>query len=80
LHLWAERFDGDISDLFALQDEVTRRIAISLNMELLVAEAARPTQNPDAVDFVFRGRAVLLRHGSRDSYDAAIRLFQRALV
>jgi tetratricopeptide (TPR) repeat protein len=80
VHLWAERFDGDTSDLFALQDEITTRIAISLNIELLAAEAARPAQNPDARDLVLRGRAVLLRHGSRDSYDAAIGLFQRALV
>jgi adenylate cyclase len=42
-HLWAERFDGDMSDLFALQNEVTRRIAIALNLELLSTEAARPT-------------------------------------
>jgi TolB-like protein/class 3 adenylate cyclase/Tfp pilus assembly protein PilF len=79
-HLWAERFVGDTSDLFALQDEITSGIAISLNLELLVAEAARPAQNPDALDFVLRGRAALLRPASRDSYDAAIRLFQRALA
>jgi TolB-like protein/DNA-binding winged helix-turn-helix (wHTH) protein len=48
--LWAERFDGNTGDLFALQDEVTRRIAISLNRELIVAEATRPTRNPDALD------------------------------
>jgi adenylate cyclase len=39
-HLWAERFVGDTSDLFALQDEITSRIAISLNLELVAAEAA----------------------------------------
>ena len=59
--LWAERFDGDTSDLFALQDEVTRRIAISLNLELIVAEATRPTRNPDAVDLILRGRSMFLR-------------------
>src|SRR5215813_731544 len=42
-HLWADRFDGHISDLFALQDEVTSRIAVALNLELVAAEAARPT-------------------------------------
>jgi TolB-like protein/class 3 adenylate cyclase len=40
-HLWAERFNGDTSDLFALQDEITSRIAIALNLELMQAEAAR---------------------------------------
>src|SRR6202022_370808 len=34
-HLWAERFDGDMGDLFALQDEVTSRIAVALNLELI---------------------------------------------
>jgi len=43
-HLWAERFDRDIDDLFALQDEITTRIAIALNVELIAAEAARPSE------------------------------------
>ena len=57
-HLWAERFDGDTSDLFALQDEITSRIAVALHVELSKAEAARPTDNPDVLDYIFRGRAV----------------------
>ena len=65
--LWAEQFDGDVTDLFALQDEITRRIAIALNVELTTAEAARPTQNPDALDYVLRGRAVLYRPISREN-------------
>jgi adenylate cyclase len=56
-HLWAERFDGNTSDLFALQDEVTSRIAIALNLELVGAEAARSTDHADALDFILRGRA-----------------------
>jgi hypothetical protein len=48
-HLWAERFDGDAADLFALQNEITSRIAVALNLELLSAEAARPTERPDLV-------------------------------
>jgi TolB-like protein len=57
-HLWAERFDGDDSDLFALQNEITSRIAIALGVELTGAEAARPTDRPDALDYFLRGRAV----------------------
>jgi hypothetical protein len=38
-HLWAERFDVDTEDLFVLQDEVTRRIAFALDLELISAEA-----------------------------------------
>jgi TolB-like protein/class 3 adenylate cyclase len=56
-HLWAERFDGDTSDLFALQDEITSRIAVTLNLELIGAEAARPNHNPDALDCVLRARS-----------------------
>jgi adenylate cyclase len=51
-HIWAERFNGDTSDLFALQDEITSRIAIALNVELIGAEAARPTDRPVAVDYI----------------------------
>ena len=80
-HLWAERFDGDTSDLFSLQDEITRRIAIALNVELYRAEAARPTQNPDAMDYIFRGRAVI-RGGSpsRERYAEALALYEHALA
>jgi adenylate cyclase len=78
-HLWAERFAGDTSDLFALQDEITSRIAISLQLELLVAETARPTQNFDALDLVLRGRSILLRPESRHGNDEATGLFRRAL-
>jgi TolB-like protein len=57
-HLWAERFDGDTVDLFALQDQITSRIANALNFELIAAEAARPTEHPDALDYILQGRAV----------------------
>jgi TolB-like protein len=79
-HLWAERFDGDIGDLFTLQDEVTSRIAIALNFAIASAEAARPTANPDALDYIFRARAVKSRAPTRDSVAEAIGLFERALA
>jgi TolB-like protein len=79
-HLWAERFDRDVGDLFALQDEVTSRIAIALKTELVTAEAARPTEHPDALDYLFRARAVLLQPWTRDHLAAAIGLFERALA
>src|SRR5215471_794326 len=44
-HLWAERLDSDVGDLFALQDEITSRIANELNIELIAAEAVRPTEH-----------------------------------
>jgi adenylate cyclase len=78
-HLWAERFDCDTTDLFALQNEISSRLAHTLNLELIAAEAARPTEHPDALDYILRGRAALLKPASRDSYAEAIRLFEHAL-
>jgi adenylate cyclase len=79
-HLWADRFDGDTSDLFTLQDEVTSRIAVTLGLELVRAEAARPTQHPDAFDYILRGRAVSTKPRSRDNFAERIELFERALA
>jgi TolB-like protein/DNA-binding winged helix-turn-helix (wHTH) protein len=79
-HLWAERFDRDVGDSFALQDEVTSRIAIALKAELVTAEAARPTAHPDALDYIFRARALLLQPRTHDNFAAAITLFERALA
>lgn len=57
-HLWADRFDHDIGDLFALQNEITSRIANTLGWQLLGAETARKTDRPDAPEYFLRGRAV----------------------
>ena len=78
-HLWAERFDRDIGDLFALQNEITARIANTLQSQLAIAESRRPTDNPDALDYFLRGRAVLANPISRENYDQAQRLFEKAL-
>jgi TolB-like protein len=80
LHLWAERFSGDAGDLFALQDEITSRIAVALDLELIEAEAARPIERPDTRDFILRGRAVRLQPPSRENRAEAIALFERAWV
>ena len=79
-HLWAERFDGDTRDLFALQDEVTSRIAVALNLELLNAEAARRTEHPDALEFILRARAAGAKPPSPEGLAAVISLYERALV
>ena len=62
-HLWAERFDRDTGDLFALQNEITSRIAVALDIELIGAEAARPTERP--------GRARLHPAGTRGILEVA---------
>jgi adenylate cyclase len=56
-HLWAERFDGDSGDLFALQDEITNRIAVALDLELVDAAAARLIERPDTRDYILRDAA-----------------------
>jgi TolB-like protein len=78
-HLWAERFDGEAGDLFALQDEITHRIAVALDLELVDAEAARPTERPDTRDYILRGRASRLKPPSRENRTEAVLLFERAL-
>ena len=79
-HLWAERFDGDTSNLFALQDEITSRIAVALGIELIAAEVARSTAHPDALDYVLRGRAASSKPQTPGNYAEAIGLFERALA
>ena len=79
-HLWAERFDRETSDLFALQDEITSQIAIALGSELVIAEVARLTGHPDALDYILRGHAASYKPPSRDKYDETISLYERALA
>jgi adenylate cyclase len=79
-HLWAERFAGDAGDLFALQDELTNRIAVALDLELVDAAAARPTERADTRDYILRGRAARLKPPSRENRAEAVSLFERALA
>jgi tetratricopeptide (TPR) repeat protein len=80
-HLWAERFDGDTADPLALQNEITSRIAVALDLELVRAEADRPNVRPDALDHILRGRALYLgRVPTRENYAAQITQFERALA
>jgi adenylate cyclase len=78
-HLWAERFDRGASDLFAVQSEITSRIALTLDLELVSAEAARPVERSDAMDYILRGRAASYRSPTRGSYAEAVGWFERAL-
>ena len=79
-HLWAERFDRDTADLFALQNEITSRLANALGVELIATEAARPAEHPDALDHILRGRAVLSKPWTPDTFREAINLFEHALA
>jgi adenylate cyclase len=79
-HLWADRFDHDTNDLFVLQSEITGRLANALGVELIAAAAARPTEHPDALDYILRGRAARLKPKSHDTIAEAISLFEHALA
>jgi TolB-like protein len=79
-HLWAERLDENVGDVLALENEITSRIAIALNLELTNREAARPIEHPDALDYIVRGRAAMSRPRSRATFAEAIGLFERAVA
>jgi adenylate cyclase len=83
-HLWADRFDEDVVDLFKLQDEVVVRLARTLQVELVSAEAQRSlhdrSQNPDAIDLTMRGSALLNQPLTRANRFGARDLFEQALT
>jgi len=83
-HLWADRIDGQRADLFDLQDEIVTRLARTLNIELIAAEAGRAErlrmQDPDSTDLAVRGRALMNRGRNPSNWRSALELFERALV
>lgn len=78
-HLWAERYDGTMGDIFALQDKVTARIVSALSLRLQQGERQRDgTDDPDAYDAFLRG----WEHYRRDvpeHYAKALEYFEKAL-
>jgi adenylate cyclase len=80
-HVWAERYDREVRDIFAVQDEVTRRIVRALAVKLSAVEQgrlARPAADPEAYDLVLRGEEER-RRTTRESNAEARRLFVKAL-
>jgi hypothetical protein len=81
-HLWAERFDKPVADLFDMQDEIVARLANALNAQLIAAEARRAEKSPklDSMDLYFQGMA-RANKGLTSEYLAQARLFfERALA
>jgi TolB-like protein len=80
-HLWGERFDKAVADLFDMQDEIVGRLADQLQAALVDVEARRAEQSPncDSMDFYFQGRAMLNRGLSPDLLANARGFFQRAM-
>jgi adenylate cyclase len=83
-HIWAERFDRDLTDIFAVQDELTQEIIAALKIKLSKAErapvASSGTKNVDAHDFFLRGRELLFAN-KRDSetFERSTDYFRRAI-
>ena len=80
-HLWADRFEESINDLFKLQDEIVARLANSLGYELARAEAQKSVHstNPDAIDLMMRGWATLWQPMTKESTALARDYFERAI-
>jgi TolB-like protein/DNA-binding winged helix-turn-helix (wHTH) protein len=83
-HLWADRFEEDVVDLFKLQDEVVARLARTLQVELVNAEAQRSLhdrpRNPDAADLAMRGWALFNQSFTESNQHEALALFKQALT
>ena len=82
-HLWAERFDGGLGDIFDLQDQVTESVvgAIAPAVEKAEIERAKrkPTESLDAYALYLRGLARFYQFGNRQANDEALRLFNSAI-
>jgi adenylate cyclase len=81
-HIWAERFDRDLTDIFAIQDEITHAIVEQLKVKLLSLEKKsidqNPTTNIEAYTYYLRGRQ-FLRRGSKAYYQVARQMFAKAV-
>ena len=82
-HLWAERFDRLVEDIFDLQNEVSQRIVDALKISLSESErkllAQKPTDDLRAYDFYMRGRELLYLKGRRNT-ESAIEMFENAVA
>jgi adenylate cyclase len=81
-HVWAERFDRDLEDIFAVQDEVTQKIVTALQVQLSQVEQERlthrDTDNLDAYDYLLRGKEYYLRF-TREANQQARQLYEKAV-
>jgi len=81
--LWSDSFEGDTSDLFALQDQVTGRIASTMNHQMVVVaarESEKRRDNPKAADLLLRARALADKPQSLDNWQQVEHLYRQALA
>src|SRR5467141_1986415 len=81
-HLWAERFDKPVADLFDMQDEIVSRLANTLDAELVLAEAKRAERvlNPNAIELYFQGMVWIYKGPTYENFVKASDFFERALI
>jgi TolB-like protein len=81
-HLWAERFDKPVADLFEMQDEIVSRLANTLNSQLIAVEARRAERSPhpDATDLCFQGAAWFNGGRTPEHIEQARSFYERALA
>jgi len=81
-HLWAERFDKPLADLFDTQDEIVSRLANTLGAQIIAAEARRAERSlhPDVMDFCFQGMACIHKGLTNEHMAQALGFFERALA
>jgi TolB-like protein/Flp pilus assembly protein TadD len=81
-HLWAERFDKPVTDLFDMQDEIVSRLANTLNAQLIAAEARRAevVPHPGSMDLYFQGMACANRGANPEYLAQARSYYERALA
>jgi TolB-like protein/class 3 adenylate cyclase len=81
-HVWAERFEKPIFDLFEMQDEIVSRLAQALDAQLVLAEARRAERlrSPDVLDLVFQGFASSYQGPTLEHLSRARGFFERALA
>jgi tetratricopeptide (TPR) repeat protein len=81
-HIWAERFDKPVADLFDMQDEIVARLANQLQAQLVAAEAHRAERapHPDSMDLYFQGMAWRNKGAAPQYLTKARDFFQRALA
>jgi TolB-like protein len=81
-HLWAERFDKPIADLFDMQDEIVSRLANTLGAQLIAAEARRAecVVHPNVMDLYFQGAACRNKGPAPEHLASAKRFFEKALA
>lgn len=83
-HVWAEKFEGELDDVFELQDRITETVVATIEPSLELAEIGRailkPTDRLDAYDLCLKARSLYYSSKDRENNDAELRLLDQAIA